>query len=38
MVRASVSDVNLRKLEIAIDLIIGRRFENLKRDIDFRIG
>jgi hypothetical protein len=28
------SDVDLRKLKTAIDLRIGHRFENLKKDID----
>ena len=28
------SDVDLKKLKTAIDLRIGHRFENLKKDID----
>ena len=31
-------DVDLRKWETAIDLRIGRQFENLKKDMDLRIG
>jgi hypothetical protein len=31
-------DVDLRKGEMTIDLRIGRRFENLTKDIDLRIG
>jgi hypothetical protein len=31
-------DVDLRKWETGIDLRIGRRFENLKKDIDLKIG
>ena len=35
---ATSLNVNLRKWEMAIDLIIGCQFENLKKDIDLRIG
>ena len=36
--RAYVSDVDLRKWETVIDIGIGRRLENFRKDIDLRIG